>query len=396
MNSELVRYPRLLKLQLPKRQSAFLWGARKTGKSTFLLKNFPNAVIYDLLKTDVFFRLVKSPHILREEILALPEAALNSPIILDEVQKIPALLDEVHWLIENTKAQFILCGSSARKLKRTGANLLGGRAWRYSFYPLVYPEIPDFDLLHALNAGLLPSHYLSPNANRSLKAYIQDYLTHEILKEGLIRNLPAFARFLEDLGFTQGQLINYSNIARETGIDSKTVKEYYQILVDTWLGYFIFPYHRKVNRNVIASTPKFYLFDVGVFNSLCKRHISELKGFEAGQAFEHYIFMELKAYQGLTEKDFDITYWRTKTGLEVDFILGKAEVAIEVKISSHVDRSDLKGLIAFVEEHHPKAAYVVSLDPNPRKMQITADYAIHILPWKVFLERLWKGKIIAQ
>src|SRR5581483_9891017 len=177
MSSELVKYPRLLKMHLPKRQSAFLWGARKTGKSTYLHAHFPEAVYYQLLKSDVFIRLAKEPHLLREEVLALPRENLKYPIILDEVQKVPALLDEVHWLIENTEAQFILCGSSARKLKREGANLLGGRAWRYTFFPLVYPEIPDFDLLKALNRGLIPSHYLSTEPKRSLKAYILDYLT---------------------------------------------------------------------------------------------------------------------------------------------------------------------------------------------------------------------------
>lgn len=154
-----IEYKRYLKMKLPRGQSAFFWGARKTGKSFYLKRHFPNSIYYNLLETDLYFRLLKAPHLLREEVLSLSDDFLHYPIIIDEVQKIPCLLDEVHWLIENSSAYFILCGSSARKLKRQGVNLLGGRAWRYEFFPLVYPEIQEFDLLHALNYGLIPSHY---------------------------------------------------------------------------------------------------------------------------------------------------------------------------------------------------------------------------------------------
>lgn len=189
MKQEYVRY---LKMGLSKGQTAFLWGARKTGKSFYLKKHFPDSVYYDLLQTDQYFRFLKEPHLLREEVLALDEDRLLYPIIIDEVQKIPPLLDEVHWLIENSKAYFILCGSSARKLKREGVNLLGGRAWRYEFYPLVYPEIKDLDLLHALNCGLIPSHYQAVNWRKTVQAYIYDYLEEEIKAEGLVRNLASF------------------------------------------------------------------------------------------------------------------------------------------------------------------------------------------------------------
>jgi len=336
----------------------------------------------------------KEPHILREEILALPEEALKHPIIIDEVQKIPPLLDEIHWLIENTEASFILCGSSARKLKIASANLLGGRAWRYHFYPLVYKEIPNFNLLHALNSGLIPSHYLSKDVARSLKAYISDYLTHEIQAEGLTRSLPSFARFLDSLVFGHGSLLNYSNIARECGINAVAVKEYYQILIDTLLGYFVFPFTKKKHRDIISSTPKFYLFDVGIANILMKRVIPALQGGVAGEAFEHYIFMEIIAYKGINDLDFEITFWRTKTGLEVDFILGNAEVAIEIKISNSPHKSDLKGIIAFQEEHKPKKAIVVCLAPQPRLLNLDSDTEILILPWEVFIDKLWSGEII--
>ncbi len=393
MSSEQVIFKRLLKIDLPKGQSAFLWGARKTGKSTYLHAHFPDSTTYHLLKSDVYLKFLKAPHLLREEILALPEEKLKVPILVDEVQKVPALLDEIHWLLENTQAQFILCGSSARKLKKEGANLLGGRAWRYTFFPLVFPEIPDFDLLRALNTGLIPSHYLSTEPRRSLKAYITDYLVHEIQAEGLTRNLPAFARFLDSLPFGHGTLINYQNIARECGIDSKTIKEYYQILVDTLLGYFIYPYRIKRKREIITDTPKFYLFDVGVINFLARRNISTLKGSQAGEAFEHYIFMEIMAYRGIYDLDFEITFWRTKTGLEVDFVLDNS-VAIEVKISDTIPTTELKGLSAFCEEHKPEKAYVVALVPRARKVKLSTGSEILILPWKMFLELLWGKKII--
>ena len=192
-----IEYPRYLKMRLPSGQSAFLWGARKTGKSFYLKRHFPDSVCYDLLETDLYFRLLKEPHLFREEVLALSEAALSHPIIVDEIQKIPVLLDEVHWLIENSAAYFILCGSSARKLKNTGVNLLGGRAWRYEFFPLVYPEIEQFDLLQALQRGLIPSHYHAKNWSKTARSYVNDYLKEEIKAESLVRNLAAFAQFLD-------------------------------------------------------------------------------------------------------------------------------------------------------------------------------------------------------
>ena len=388
-------FNRILDLQLVDHKSAFLWGARQTGKSTYLAAHFPQAITYDLLKTDLHLRLLKNPQFLREEMLALPEAVRRQcPVIIDEIQKIPALLDEVHWLIENANAQFILCGSSARKLKKVGTNLLGGRALRYHFYPLAYPEIPDFDLLKALNNGLIPSHYLSSQVNLLLEAYIADYLNFEIKEEGLVRHLPDFARFLDSLSFSHGEMTNYLNIARDCGVSAKTVENYYQILVDTLLGYFLPPYHRKVKRDIISKTPKFYLFDVGVANYLTKRSVTELRGVAAGAAFEHYIFMELVAYNGLKKRRLDFSYWRTKTGLEVDFIINQAEIAIEVKINHTVHLQDIKGLLAFCEEHQPKKAIVVSLDAAPRILKINEQTSIHILPWNIFLQQLWNDEII--
>lgn len=324
----------------------------------------------------------------------MDEGSLSHPIIIDEIQKIPALLDEVHWLIENSSAYFILCGSSARKLKREGVNLLGGRAWRYEFFPLVYPEVPDFDLLHALNCGLIPSHYHSTNWKKSITAYVNDYLKEEIRAESLVRNLAAFARFLDIAAFSNTETLNYANIARDCGVDAKTIKEYYRILVDTMLGYFIYPYKNKVKRENLVATPKFYFFDIGVVNRLMKRTISQLKGKEAGHAFEQYLFMELRAYKGLNDLDFDIHFWRTSSGLEVDFILGDAQVAVEVKNSDQIQSSDIHGLIAFQKDYQPQAAIVVNTASSPRKMTLPNGQVIDIMPWKIFLEKLWAGNII--
>lgn len=390
-------YNRKLQMTLPKKQSAFLWGARQTGKSAFLKAYFKGSVYYDLLDSRELIRLSKSPELLREEVLALDKNALAKPIIIDEIQKVPELLNEVHWLIENSQAQFILCGSSARKLNTQATNLLGGRAWKFHFYPLTFTEIEDFDLLRALRHGLIPNYYLAEEAfiTEHLEAYIDIYLTDEIRNEGLVRNLAGFARFLDVAGLTNGEMVNASNIARDCGIDRVTVQGFYQILVDTLLGYFVRPFHQKVKRDLVISMPKFYLFDVGVANYLAKQPVIALKGSVAGKSFEHYIFMELIAYLNISRhKHCDITYWRTKTGLEVDFILGNAQVAIEVKISEQVHQQDLKGLIAFCEEHPKVKPIVISQDRRARHLQINDQLSITIMPWESFLKKLWKGEII--
>lgn len=387
-------YNRILNLELPPKQSCFLWGARKTGKSSYLTANYPDATCYDLLKTDEFIRLMRNPAVLRHEIMALNPSQLQQPIIIDEVQKIPALLDEVHYLIENTSASFILCGSSARKLKRTGANLLGGRAWRYEFYPLVFPEVDDFDLLSALQRGLIPSHYLAENWHKTTKAYINDYLVEEIKDEGLTRNLRAFSEFLDVSAFSNGEIINYTNIARDCAIDAKTVKEYYQILVDTLLGYYVMPYKPKKKREDIVASPKFYYFDVGIVNQLTKRSINQLKGDTTGQAFENYILMELIAHRGLYDLDHEITYWRTHSGREVDFIIGDAKVAIEVKISDKPRLPDFKGLLEFASHYQPKKSIVVCQIPKPQLIKHDDAGDILLLPWRDFLTQLWAGDII--
>ncbi len=381
---------RILNIDLPSRKSAFLWGPRKTGKSTYLKTRFPNSLVYDFLQTDLFLEFSKKPSLLRERLLAKDSHLLESPVILDEVQKVPQILDEVHWLIENRGLQFILCGSSARKLKRGRANMLGGRAWRYEMFPLVTSEIKDLDLLRALNHGMIPEHYLQENSNMALKAYTKDYLKEEVFDEGLTRNIPAFSRFFDAMGYSHGEITNFSNIARECGVDAKTVKEYYQILIDTLLGTMIEPFKKRQGRQVITRAAKFYLFDVGVAGAIVKRRIEEAKGEVFGKAFEHFILMEMAAHRSYTGLDYEINFWRTRSGMEVDFVIGDGEVAIEVKGAARVDSRDLRPLITFTKEYSPRKALVVCNETEER-----IHGPIRIMPFRNFLRDLWEGKIIS-
>ena len=386
-------FKRRLKMDIPPGQSAFLWGARQTGKSTFLSGQFPHSIRYDLLKSDLYLSLLKEPYRLREELLQ-KEKGTDNPIIIDEVQKVPLLLDEVHWLIENKKFSFILCGSSARKLKRGKANLLGGRAWRFEMHPLVYPEVPAFDLLRAFNHGLIPSHYLSSFPQKSLKAYVTDYLTEEIKAEGLSRNLASFAKFLDAASFSHGQLVQYKNIASDCGVDAKTVREYFEILQDTYIGAFLQPLARKKDRKTISATPKFYFCDPGIANFLSKTPVNQLKGTQAGVSFEGYLLHELRAYRSYSGKDFELNYWRTKTGHEVDFIINRNQVYIEAKITDNLKISDIKGLRTLLSEHPCGQAFVVCLEKRARLFTTPEGHKINLLPWFVFLEKLWDGSIV--
>jgi predicted AAA+ superfamily ATPase len=382
---------RILDIKLPQKQSAFLWGPRKIGKTTYLKKHFPDSLIFDFLKTDFFIEVSKNPAILRERILAKDKKTLKHPIILDEVQKVPQVLDEVHWLIENEGLRFILCGSSARKLRRGHVNLLGGRAWRYEMFPLVTAELKNINLLRVLNHGMVPTHYLQDDqeCKKSLKAYMQDYLKEEVFAEGLTRNIPAFSRFFDAFGYSHGELTNYSNIARDCGVDSKTVKEYYQILIDTLLAVRVDPFKKRQSRSIITKAPKYYLFDVGVANYLRKQHLEEERGEEFGRAFEHFLLMEILAYRSYSGQDFTINFWRTKTGLEIDFILAGGEIAIEIKGANRIDKRDLNALAAFTEEYSPKRSFVVCNEKEKRLHD-----KIEILPWKNFLQQLWAGNIL--
>ena len=382
-------YERALPLDLPPGQSAFLWGPRKVGKSTFLAERFADSPRFDLLDTRTLIEFTRAPWVFAERVMGLPEEQRQAPIVVDEAQKAPAILDEVHRLIENAGLSFVLCGSSARKLKRGGGNLLGGRAWRFDMHPLTWTEVPDFDLLRALNRGLVPSHYDSAHYRRALAGYVDDYLKEEVFAEGLTRNVAAFARFFDALGFSHGELLNFSSLARDCGVDGKTVREYFQILEDTLLGNLIEPFARRRSRAILTRAPKFYLFDVGVAGHLAGRRIERAQGPEFGRALEHFVLMELLAYRSYRELDFPIRYWRTKSGLEVDFVLGRTgETAIEVK-GARLRTEDLKAMRAFVEEHRPADALVVCDEPAARRVG-----SVNVLPWRDFLDRLWAGELL--
>jgi predicted AAA+ superfamily ATPase len=368
--------------------SCFLWGPRQTGKSTLLRELFPTAPTYDLLSAREFRRLAADPGIFTEECRAL--AANRGPVIVDEIQKLPELLDEVHSLISRPGLNFILTGSSPRKLQRGGGNLLGGRAIRHELLPLTSAELPDLSLDHALNRGLLPPHYLSDQAAARLEAYVGDYLRDEVLAEALTRNLPAFQRFLEIAAFSNGQLVNAATIAREIGVAANTVRGYFEILVDTLIATWVPAWTKRVKRRVIQA-PRFWFFDLGVVNELTRRGPLRPGSTDHGAAFEHFIFMELRAHASYAPRGvgLPVSYWRTASGIEVDFILGDAEVAVEVKASDRPTTDHLKGLRAWREEHPRSRCLLVCRVPRGRR---TED-GIDIIPWREFLERLWRHEI---
>lgn len=374
---------RLLDITLPEDRSAFLWGPRKSGKSYWLKHHYPHAPLIDLLTTKDYSEYVTQPRFLSERY-----KNHHGLVIIDEIQKVPQLLDEVHWLIENSKSKFILTGSSARKLKRGKANLLGGRAWRYHMTPLSFMEVDGFDLEYVMLSGLLPPHYLSSNPLKDLEAYVYDYLKEEIAGEALTQNLPAFHEFLRVAALTSSELLNYTNVASECGVSTKIVRTYFDILEDTYLGFRIKPWSQSKERRLIQ-TEKFYLFDVGVKNYLAKSQ-PKIGSSEFGKSFEHYILMELKAYQAYQNPELDIYFWRTANDQEVDFILGDKVAALEIKASEHVAPRALRHLRSLLEEGPIKHKFVVSLERQVR----TLDQGIKILPWEYFLQMLWNGEIV--
>ncbi len=378
-------FSRILELEaLLQHSSLFLFGPRQTGKSTLLRTLFPQAKFYDLLEADTFRELSAAPEIIRQRLR--PEERL---VIIDEIQKLPLLLDEVHLLIERNKTlRFILTGSSARKLKRGGANLLAGRALTLSLHPLVAPEV-DFVLLpERLNIGSLPAILTSLIPAELLRAYVGTYLQEEILAEGLVRNIGSFSRFLSTAGLTNGEQINFTAVGGDTGIPPRTVREYYTVLEDTLVGYLL-PCFQHTRKRKPVSTPKFYFFDVGVANTLAKRGKVEPGSEMFGRALEHVIFLELRAYLDYRRLDQPLTYWRSRSQFEVDFVIGN-KVGIEVKGKSLVNKRDLRGLRALSEDITLRQKIVVSLEREPR----VVEGGIEVLPVELFLRRLWDGAIV--
>lgn len=389
-------YGRALPIDLPPSQSAYVWGPRKVGKSTFLQARFPGSIFLDLLDSRVRFTLLRRPYALQELLDAARPEELLRPIILDEIQHVPDLLNEVHYLIEKRRLAFILCGSSPRKLRQSQANLLGGRAWRYELFPLIAAEVPDFDLLRALTRGLIPSHYDSPDADRYLEAYLDDYLKEEIAVEALTRNLAAFARFLDVMGIMNGQIINYAKIASDVGVDAKTVRSYFEILADTLIGRFLPPIPEKPgSRKGLVAAPKFYLFDTGVARYLRRVTLSGLEGPEAGHLFETYIAHELFAAISYQRTRQRLHYYRTRSGAEVDFVVELGAVAIEAKLSTNVRNTDLRGLNSFLDEYPGARAIVVCLEPM-RRVVTAYGKRVEIMPWKEFCAGLWNGDILGN
>ena len=384
-------YNRVLDVAAMPSESCFLWGARQTGKSTLLRATYPKALYFDLLLSDLYRSLLAQPSVLRQEVLAYTvRTSETAPVVVvDEVQKVPDLLDEVHWLIENTPARFVLCGSSARKLRRGHANLLGGRANRYELLPLSYREIPAFDLDRALTAGLLPRHYNSENPRRLLQAYVADYLREEVAAEALTRNVPAFSRFLDTVGLTNGAIVNYQAVASDCGVSAPTVREYYQILQDTLVGFEV-PAFRKTEKRRVVAAPKWYLFDVGVAGFLGKRGAVLPGSTEYGKAFEHFMIMEMRAHSLYSGLSYPLRYWRTGSGFKVDAVLGEGEVIVEVKSTDTITYRDLKGIRAFREEANARHAVLACMVSAPRR---TED-GIEILPWREFLSRLNAGEYV--
>lgn len=355
---------RILRIDKELDGSIFLFGARQTGKSTLLRQQFPGATFIDLLDTNIKERFSRRPSLLYEMLKDKPEETL---VIIDEIPEVPDLLNEVHRLISERHHVFILCGSSARKLKRKGKNTLGGRALPVYLFPLVSEEVPEFDIDRAATFGMIPSHYLAKNPWRHLQAYIQVYLKEEIKEEALVRNLTAFQRFLEVAALTDGEIVNNNNIAQDCGISSTTVSSYFDILEDTMLGYRI-PAFRKVMKRRLVQASRFYYFDVGVANYLLHRKELRRGTEEYGHAFEHLVIQELIAYLHYSHSEEELSYWRTYTGIEVDAIIGDARVAIEIKSAEEVLPRHLKGLKTFAEEHPSCRKIIVSLDIFNRKI----------------------------
>lgn len=366
------------------RKSLFLFGPRATGKTSLIKAQLgEKSLIIDLLRTDVFLRLNNAPWELETLIRADQQAKY---VVIDEIQKIPILLNEVHRLIEEKQWRFLLTGSSARSLKKAHVNLLAGRAWQANLAPLTMQEIPDFSLSRYLQVGGLPAVYLSDSPWEELKAYVGTYLIDEIQAEAAVRRIQAFTKFLHFAALTSGRKLNYSAIARDAGVSATTIREYYQILADTLIGHIVPAWTKKTKRKA-TSGAKFYFFDIGIMHQIIRVKSVEMHSDLYGFAFEHFIAMELKAYIDYKRLDLPLCYWCTQHGHEVDFILGD-DIAIEVKTANRIASKHLKGLKYLQAEKICQRYILVSFDPVLRHID-----GIDLYDWQTFLTRLWQGDI---
>jgi predicted AAA+ superfamily ATPase len=344
-------------ISYPKDRSFFLFGPRSTGKSTWVQNEFPSALLIDLLKAYSFTRLTAQPERLDRMI---PEG-FSDWVVIDEIQKVPPLLDEVHRLIEGRKLKFILTGSSPRKLRRGGVNLLGGRALTLGMYPLTAAELKtDFDLKRALVHGLIPLAYSAEDPRDFLESYIQVYLQEEIAQEGLIRNIGSFTRFLESASFSQGSVLNVSTVARDCAVPRKTVEAYFDILNDLQIGYRIPLFQKRARRKTYAH-PKFYFFDAGLFKALRPLGPLDDDGETIGPALETLVLQELIALSAYLRKRCQINYWRSARNMEVDFVIygEKAFFGVEVTKANRVREDDTAGLKAFLNEFPQATAFLL-------------------------------------
>lgn len=374
---------KLVLYDLLEKKSFFLFGPRATGKTTLIEQTLHGARILDLLQSETYTSLLKNPSLLSEMV-----EDHDGIVVIDEIQKLPQLLDEVHRLIQKKGSKFLLAGSSARKLKHGGANLLAGRAWEARLFPLSWSEITKFDLLRYLNQGGLPDIYLSEFPSEELESYVSLYLQEEIKAEAVTRNVAAFAEFLDAVGLANGEEINFERFASDLQVSPSTLRNYFQILEDTLIGFRLPGYVKTVKRKA-TQRAKHYLFDVGVAKHL-SRMGQVLSGSENfGKLFEHFILLEVRAYLSYSRKKLKMAYWRSTSKLEVDLIIGE-KLAVEVKSTKMVLPKHMKGIRALKEEGLIEKYCIVSLDSNIR----TTEDGVKIYPWKDFLELLWNGELV--
>jgi predicted AAA+ superfamily ATPase len=379
-------YGRIIDLATPLRdRSLFLFGARQTGKSTLLRQRFPDARFVDLLAADTFRELSAAPERLRESL-----TGHETLIVVDEVQKLPSLLDEVHLLIERDKRlRFVLTGSSARKLRRGGVNLLAGRAWTRFLYPLVWPEYGPEPLDRVLATGAIPSVLDSPRPWDDLREYVGVYLAEEIRAEALARSIEAFSRFLSVAALVNGEQLNFTSVGNDAQVPPRTVREFFTVLEDTLVGYTL-PAYQRTKKRKPAATSKFYFFDIGVAHAT--QGVREVVPATAahGRALEHLIANELRAYLSYRESGLELSYYRSRSGIEVDFLVGD-RIAIEVKGGGRVGERDAKPLHALGEDAPIQTKIIVCTERSERRL----DSGVLVMPVARFLEALWSDAIVA-